>query len=509
MFKGKIFRPEQALQLVWRHGGLLVWAVMLGATLAALVSRTWPDTFIATATIAIDSQRVPESIVRSSVPIEPRERLDIITRDIRSRPRLERLVRELDLAPADATLTETLLESVRGRIRVRGVHDDAFTLSFLALDPDQAVTGARRLMELYIDENLRARDVVTQGTEEFLSSELDQVRLRLLAQEARVVAFRKRNVGELPSQQPANLQALQGYQAQLQDLRDALNRDRDRRIVLERASAEEVTRPEPVAAPMVATSLSARLADAYARRQALEARVTAEHPDRQRNASEIRTLEAQMRAADPGAPIVLVDPAAQHARRLRERQEDLRALAAQIVAKEKQAAALESTIAQGRRRLDNVPVRESELVELTRDYEATKQMYDRLLTKREEAQVAASLERRHIGERFRVLEPPARPEQPEGPARGAVTLLGALLGLLGGLAVLAVLEYRDSTVRTEDEAAGALGLAVLASIPVMQSMAERRRSAVTRLTRGGATACGAVACTATIVWALGLFDRYL
>ena len=63
-------------------------------------------------------------------------------------------------------------------------------------------------------------------------------------------------------------------------------------------------------------------------------------------------------------------------------------------------------------KVDVVPTRESELVELTRDYSTLQAAYTSLLTKREDSKIAANLERRQIGEQFRILDPASLPERP-------------------------------------------------------------------------------------------------
>jgi polysaccharide chain length determinant protein (PEP-CTERM system associated) len=510
MYPGKSFKPEQVLQLVWRHVWLLLWTVMLGTIAAALYAKTLPDRYVSVATVAIQPQRVPESIVSSSVPAGAEDRIEVISRDLRSRPSLERVIRDLRLAPPGAPLTERVIASVRGRIRVRGVRNDAFTIGFMALDPASAMAGAQYLTKIYLDENVRARDFFTQGTQEFLTTELEEVRARLLEQERRVVQYKRRNVGELPSQQPANLQAVQGFQAQLQSLRESINRDLDRRIVLERLLAEARTQPAavaPVRPSGVPQSLSAQLADALARRRALELRLRPAHPDLQRLANEIQALEKQVAAinAQPAAPGV-VDESGRD-RRIRELEDDIRALGGQIASKEAQVIEVEATVADYQRRLENMPVRESELVELTRDYEATQELYQRLSTKSEEAKVAANLERQQIAEQFRVLEAPRLPERPEGPVRGQTVTIGALVGLMAGIGLLLLLEYRDSSLRTEPDVTDALGLPVLASIPIMTSAAERRRMHLGRFAHALAASAGAATCTVTVAWALGILER--
>ena len=128
-------------------------------------------------------------------------------------------------------------------------------------------------------------------------------------------------------------------------------------------------------------------------------------------------------------------------------------------------------------RIAAVPSRETELVELTRDYETLRQSYTNLLAKSENARMSANLERRQIGEQFRVLEPARLPERPISPNRLQINAMGALAGLAAGLGLLLFLEYRDRSMRTEADVRAALGLPVLAVIRTLGDDGQRRRRA--------------------------------
>jgi hypothetical protein len=121
-----------------------------------------------------------------------------------------------------------------------------------------------------------------------------------------------------------------------------------------------------------------------------------------------------------------------------------------------------------------VPTRESELIELTRDYGILQSQYGSLLTKREDAKITANLERRQIGEQFKLLDSARRPERPFSPNRQAINLGGVFGGLAVGVALIALLEYRDASFKTDDDITRVLALPVLAVVPVMQSTVEKR-----------------------------------
>jgi len=70
------------------------------------------------------------------------------------------------------------------------------------------------------------------------------------------------------------------------------------------------------------------------------------------------------------------------------------------------------------------------------EYDAMGTIFKDLLTKREEAKMAANLERRQIGEQFKVLDPARLPERPFTPNRQFMMLVGAIAGLCLGLAMM-------------------------------------------------------------------------
>jgi len=91
-----------------------------------------------------------------------------------------------------------------------------------------------------------------------------------------------------------------------------------------------------------------------------------------------------------------------------------------------------------------------ELTELTRDYATLRSQYDSLWGKQLEAQTAANLERRQLGEQFRMIDSARVVPRPVGSNRLRAALLGALVGLAAGL--LLVVLRRSSNTNTRPPA---------------------------------------------------------
>jgi uncharacterized protein involved in exopolysaccharide biosynthesis len=209
---------------------------------------------------------------------------------------------------------------------------------------------------------------------------------------------------------------------QLQALGEAGDRAAERRSLLERqltdlqlpdpvAAAAPITAPGQDAATVESTPL--QLDTARARLAALLTRVKPNHPDVVMLQRVIRGLEAKQQeeskesaAAGQKPAEKIVTPAeALRQRRSRELKAELEVLDQEQHDKQQQERRLRDRVAEYQSKLDAMPSRESELVELTRDYRTLQTTYESLLVKREDAKLAANLERRNIGEQFKVLDP--------------------------------------------------------------------------------------------------------
>ena len=152
-------------------------------------------------------------------------------------------------------------------------------------------------------------------------------------------------------------------------------------------------------------------------------------------------------------------------------------------------------------RIEASPVREAELAALTRDYETQQQTYRGLLQKKEESQISANLEKRQIGEQFKILDPARMPEKPASPDRPRLYLIAALIALAAGLGCAALAEFFDKSLRTEADVRAALNLMVLATVPVMRDTGGGPRWFRRQAALGGA-AVTLLVVGATVAWKL-------
>ncbi len=456
---------------------LLVFASVASGTFT--VARTLPNLYSAAATVLVERQQVSEAFVRPSVTAELETRLQTIREDVMSRTRLTDLITRLDLypelrqkAPLDMLVArmradiQLELKSVESALGGRA-STIAFTISYGGAHPYTVARVANELARMYVKENTSIREGQASRTAEFLKVQLADARRELDEHQRRASEFRSSHLGELPQQVQTNLASLERLNMQLRLNGENQIRALDRRERLEqqRAAATAVAaRPALAASPESerVEKLTQQLAD-------LRGRYTDAYPDVVRLREEIDTLKGQMarqsrpdeRASAPSAPPAASESMLEVDSELRSLREDERVLREAIAGYEQ--------------RVDNAPRRQQQLQELSRDDDTTKERYETLLKRYEEAQLAESLEQGQKAEQFRILDPALPPRDPVAPNRLQILILGLALAL--GLSIGAVLaaERLNTSFHTIDEVRALIAVPVLGRVPLIQSSTETRR----------------------------------
>jgi polysaccharide chain length determinant protein (PEP-CTERM system associated) len=494
MLPGKKYTPEDLLRILRRRFWLIVVPFAVISAAVAIYARKLPDVFRSDTLILVVPQRVPESYVKSTVTAKIEDRLQSITQQIMSRTRLERIITDFNLYEQErkTKIMEDIVERMRTRdVQVQVVKGDAFRVSFSGGNPRTVMKVTDRLASLFIEENLRDREVQAEGTNQFLEAQLEEARRRLVEHEQKLEEFRSKHAGELPEQLESNMQAITNINMQIQQVVQTLNQDRNHRLTLERTLADLEALPDVEDGPAAAPSPSAptsgtvqqRLAAARNQLKALEQRYTSEFPDVKTARRLVRDLEQAVAAQEADTP--LSDSPEPPRKATREqltrftRAQSIRAeieqVDRQIKGLQQEEQRLRKEVAAYRMHTENIPARQSEMTEITRDYDTLREQYGKLVEKKEDSKIAANLERRQIGEQFKLLDPARLPEKPFSPNRQQLNMIGMAVGLAVALAIVALLEYRDSSLKTDDDVVFSLSLPVLAVIPKMLSKTEGRR----------------------------------
>ena len=125
------------------------------------------------------------------------DRLNTINDVILSRSRLERIIRDLDLYSQQRRegIMEDVVQRMRGDIKVRVEGKESFRVTYVSDTAKTAQMVTERLASLYIEENLRDQQNLAESTNQFLESQLEDAKRRLLEQEKKLEDYRTATPG--------------------------------------------------------------------------------------------------------------------------------------------------------------------------------------------------------------------------------------------------------------------------------------------------------------------------
>lgn len=490
------FAPLSIIRTIWkrRYLALAIWIV--AAALAAAFIRRMPNVYEARAVILVDSQKIPEKYVASTVQVSLQDSLMAISKQVLNSESLQRIIQDFKLYPEmrQNKSMDEMVERLKKELEVAidhgfggGPRPGAFRITYRGSDPKVVAAVVSRVTDLFIHENLETREERAANTSQFIESQLNEAKVKLEEQETSLSRYKVTHAGELPEQEGALSGALTRLQTQLTGCQDAINRAQQNKLMLESTlrfaesslAASTRTASQPVVddrksgdAPMFMPRIVSRKSDVLsAKLEGLRTRYTDDHPEVRRAQAELQiALKEEARgdqaalgatsaqtANDPAStPRLAVEPVlAAEINRERERIHSTRTqlglIEKELVSRAAEREQILREIAAYQNRIERLPLREQEEAALTRDYSASKMNYQTLLDKKISAEMASAMERSQQSERFTIADPARVPEKPVKPKR-LILYAGSSVGMLFlGLAIGFLVEMKNNVFLGEWE----------------------------------------------------------
>jgi polysaccharide biosynthesis transport protein len=505
--------PSRGLDEYWQIALRRRWFILLPLFTCWVVAcaGSWllPSTFQSEALILVEQQKVPEQYVVPNVTVSLQDRLQSMTQQILSRTRLESTINRFHLYEGREGMpfsqAADAVERMRKDIKIDLVESadrpgqlTAFKIRYSAATPQLAQQVNSELTSLFIEENLKSQEQLSESTTAFLESQLADARAKLEEQEAKVRAFKASHFGNLPSQVEANVQILNGLQAQLQNTQRALDQANQQKLYLESLQQEyqsiQASLDSGDSAATAPDTLDKDLIELRHQLQEARSKYTDDYPDVVHLKDKIASMEKLKQDIDaeiaanqkPVKTTSDVDPASavsvEHGSTspMMQIQSQLKANRLELENDQQREKQIESDIATYQARLNLTPQTEQELADISRGYEESKTNYSSLLQKQNDSQLATSLERRQQGEQFRILDPPSLPTRPSAPNHLLMSLAGLAIGLVAGIGLAALFELTNARVRQEKDLQDAVPIKVLVGIPHLDLPGEDRNRALLR-----------------------------
>jgi len=466
--------------------------ILIPALLAPLagfgVSYVFPPKFTSQSTVLVEAQKVPDNYVQPVITSDFTQRIQTLSQQVLSPSRLRPVIQSLALVKPDEE--DKLIQEIQQNMQVEPVITSmsaagisgakkkkasatdeplpGFNVNYTDNNAVRAQKICNAMTSLIVDENLRSRAEVAQGTTEFLSRQVEDAKRAIDELDAKLANFKKQYMGQLPGDVDNNMRMLMSLNSQLDATTQTLSRAQQDKAYTESMLAQQIAAWKSSQSNTNPQTLEQELTQLQGQLLQLQARYTDDYPDVIKTKADIAEVEKKLKeinaaaanATDSSEKASASEPP--EIRQLRLQIHQYQSVIEQATLDQKR---LQSQIGVYQNRTAMSPGVEEQYKLLTRDNDNAQSFYKELLAKKSASGLATNMENQQEGEQMHILVAAGLPDSPSFPNRPIFAAGGLGVGLALGLVIAIFLEFSDKSIRTEKDAAAILDLPLLISVP--------------------------------------------
>ena len=345
-----------------------------------------------------------------------------------------------------------ILGSFLGALSVQHIKDSRLVeVRFEAEDPQLAAQIVNSHLQNYIEANFRSKYDATTQASNWLSGELEDLRIKVEKSEAAKIAYERENqIWTIDEKQNITTQKLADVN---RDLTQAQTELVQKQALYQIAKSGDVDQLPDVRNNAYMNDLLKRQSDLDEQYVDSSAQFGPNYPKVQRIAREKKEVDDVLARA---------------------RQNILASIETDYKTAQARVGLFAAALEKQKGDANDMSEKLVQYHILEHDAESNKQLYDGLLQKLKEAGITAGLRSSNI----RIVDPALVPSSPSRPQKAKNILLGLLVGLVGGVGLAFLREYLDNTVKSPDDVerlAGLPSLAVVPSLPNLMGISNSRK----------------------------------
>lgn len=477
---------RRAVRDVWLHRWIGLTAAWLIVVVGAVAIYLMPDQYEASARVYVDTQSVLKPLM-SGLAVEPNldQQIAMMSRTLISRPNIEKVVgmSDLNLAAKSSDQIESQIDYLTRSIEMRSSGGiNLYTISFRNSNPESARKVVQALLTIFVESNLGNKRKDSDTARRFIDDQIKSYEQKLTQAENALKEFKITHLGTTSgkdyftqmTEAGSDLAAAKLQLEEAQNGRDAMRRQMtgEDPVIMGGGDAQQPAVPE----------IDSRIAALKQKLDEMRLHFTDAYPDIVATKRIIGELEQQKKAdlaarakASPGRSPLAGNPVYQQ-------------LQVQLAQSESEVAALQTRVAAYQARYErlkaaatNVPKIEADLQQLNRDYDVNKANYEKLIARRESAQMSSDMDASAGLVEFRVIDPPRVSPKPVAPNRVLLISMVFLGALAGGIGVAFMMGQVRPTFSDRKSLRDISGLPILGAVTMIWTEAQvraRRRKLV-------------------------------
>jgi len=494
MSENRELTMDDYLAMLRRRLKVILIPALLAPLAGFLVSYAFPAKFTSQSTVLVEAQKVPDSYVQPVITSDFTQRIQTLSQQVLGPSRLRPVLQSLALVKPDDEnkliddiqhnmSVEPVITSMSAAAAAAGIAGakkkrassteaplPCFNVNYTDSSAIRAQKICNAMTSLIVDENLRSRAEVAQGTTEFLSRQVEDAKRAIDEQDGRLATFKKQYLGQLPTDVDNNMRMLMSLNSQLDATTQTLSRAQQDKAYTESMLAQQTAAWKSSQSSSNPQTLEQQLGQLQTQLLQLQARYTEDHPDVIKTKADIAQVQKKLTEANAASAAASATDSTDKAsaaeppeiRQLRLQIHQYQGVIQQATTDQKR---LQSQIGVYQARTSMSPSVEEQYKVLTRDNDNAQAFYKDLLTKKSSAELGTSMENQQQGEQMHILVTASLPDSPSFPNRPLFAAGGLGAGLALGLIIAIWLEFSDRSIRTEKDAAAIMDLPLLISVP--------------------------------------------
>jgi polysaccharide chain length determinant protein (PEP-CTERM system associated) len=466
------------------HAVATVWIVALGGWTAVYLI---PNRFEAQARVFVDTQSMLRPLL-SGLAVQPNmdQVVSMMSRTLISRVNVEKVIKMAGVDSGTQNEHEQLIARLTRDLTIRSAgRENLYTIIYSDQDRERAKRVVQALLTIFVEGSVGDKRRDSDSARQFIEEQLRSYSEKLVAAENAVTEFKRKHQGLMPGDGRDFYTALNEAKAALRratlELKEAVN---SRDAIKQQIAGD--ARPTLKAQDLVAgtqapSELDLRILALEQKLDSLRLTYTEQHPDIVAMSRMIEQLREQ-KAAEEKEKKLAKGEVARPARTIQGQPSLYDQLMVSLTTAEANVAAMRARVAEYEIRhselqaaANALPQIDAEYKQLTRDYEVIRARYDKLLERREQAQISGEVEASDAGMGFRIIDPPQVPLAPSTPDRPRLMTLVLLAALGCGFGFAFLMSQLKTTFDDERRLREASGISVLGSVAMTLNDKQRKR----------------------------------
>jgi len=480
--------------LRFRWAGLIVaWCVALGLWVGVFLI---PNTYEASARVFVDTRTTLSEATRGiSLGEDIDSQIERVREALLGLPQLQKVAQETDLFGAGQTAQarQAVIEKLQKDIDITGGASPGnpsaalFTITYRNHIRAKSLEVVDRLVNTFVENSLGGKRQGSEQAQQFLTTQIADYERRLSQAEQRLADFKKRNVGLMPQEQGDYFTRLQTESDELTKAKESLDLA-ERKLdelhhQLQTGQPFIPGQPSRIAAPG-ATDTEARIEQTQQKLDEMLLRYTDRHPDviaLRRTLEELKQRrQAEIAAAQRGDASAAARVGLEANPVYQSLEEQYDQAQVDVASQQQDVADRERRIAGLKAMINTAPEVEAEFARLNRDYDVTRNQYQQLVGRLNQARLGEDAEATGLV-KFEVIDPPAAKFEPVQPNRPLLIVAALIAALAAGVGTAYLLQLLRPVFVSTRQLSAVTGLQVLGSIGLAwfeRYHARRRRGGV-------------------------------